>query len=465
MGDESWVEIGSGQPRAICGQFRVAAALPRARCNSTRRLGYDPASVHVVEPVMQHQIETATRLNEVRYEIRGELARRALELEQQGRQIVKLNIGNPGLFGFETPAHLRAAIVDNLPKSDPYCHQQGLAAAREAIAMREIGRGAPNASPDGVFVGNGVSELIDLALRGLLNPGDEVLVPSPDYPLWTAAVILNGGHAVHYPCRPENGFVPDVAEIEARITPRTRAIVVINPNNPTGAVYPRALLAQIAELAARHRLVVMADEIYDEILYDDAEFVPMATVATETVCLTFSGLSKVHRACGWRVGWMSLSGYLKRAQDYRHALDLLAALRLCSNVTAQWTVQPALFGPNTIAALTAPGGRLHETRRAVIDACARSAFLKLVRPDGALYAFPGVDTTLLPAFDDHRFALDLLENEDVLLVPGSSFNVAYRTHLRLTLLPQAPLVDDVFARIERALERCSRQAHLKMAVA
>ncbi len=414
---------------------------------------------------MQHQIETATRLHEVRYEIRGELARRALELEQQGRRIIKLNIGNPGLFGFETPAHLRAAIRDNLPKSDAYCHQQGLAAAREAIAMREIARGAPSASPDGVFVGNGVSELIDLALRGLLNPGDEVLVPSPDYPLWTAAVILNGGRAVHYPCHPANGFVPDIAEIEARITPRTRAIVVINPNNPTGAVYPRALLAQIAELAARHRLVVMADEIYDEVLYDDAEFVPMSTLATETVCLTFSGLSKVHRACGWRVGWMSLSGFLKRAQDYRHALDLLAALRLCSNVTAQWTIQPALFGPNTIRELTAPGGRLHATRQAVIDACARSRFLSLVTPQGALYAFPGVDTTLLPGFDDHRFALDLLEHEDVLLVPGNSFNVAYRTHLRLTLLPQAELIDDVFARIDHALERASHQAHRHAAVA
>ncbi|HQW82581.1 MAG TPA: aminotransferase class I/II-fold pyridoxal phosphate-dependent enzyme [Pseudomonadota bacterium] len=414
---------------------------------------------------MPHQIETATRLQEVRYEIRGELARRALELEQQGRAIVKLNIGNPGLFGFETPAHLRAAIREHLPQSDPYCHQQGLAAAREAIAMREIARGAPNASPDSVFIGNGVSELIDLALRGLLNPGDEVLVPSPDYPLWTAAVILNGGYAVHYPCHPQNDFVPDIADIEVRITPRTRAIVVINPNNPTGAVYPRALLEQIADLAARHRLVVMADEIYDEILYDDAEFVAMATVATETVCLTFSGLSKVHRACGWRVGWMSLSGYLKRAQDYRHALDLLAALRLCSNVTAQWTIQPALFGPNTINTLIAPGGRLHDTRRAVVDACARSRFLTLVKPMGALYAFPGIDTALLPAFDDHRFALELLESEDVLLVPGSSFNVPYRTHFRLTLLPQAHLVDDVFARIERALERASQQAHLHMAVA
>jgi alanine-synthesizing transaminase len=413
---------------------------------------------------MSHrQITAATRLNEVRYEIRGELARRALELEQQGQNIIKLNIGNPGLFGFEAPPHLRAAIENNLQRSDPYCHQQGLAASREAIAMREIARGAPNASPDTVFIGNGVSELIDLALRGLLNPGDEVLVPSPDYPLWTASVILNGGVVQHYPCRAENAFAPDPDEIEARITPRTRALVVINPNNPTGAVYSRELLQKLADIAARHRLVLMADEIYDGILYGEAKYTPIASLATETLCITFSGLSKVHRACGWRVGWMSLSGYLKRAQEYRHALDLLAALRLCSNVTAQWAIEPALYGPDTISALTGSGGRLQRTRQAVIEGVARSRFLDLVEPDGALYAFPCVDTTLLPGFDDHSFALDLLEQEQVLLVPGSSFNVAYRTHFRLTLLPQAEVMDEVFVRMERALERASHAAHRAVA--
>jgi len=411
----------------------------------------------------QRQVPVASRLSEVRYEIRGELARRALELENQGRSIIKLNIGNPGLFEFEAPAHLREALARHLPDSDPYCHQQGLAAAREAIAMREIKRGAPNAAPNHVFVGNGVSELIDIALRGLLNPGEEVLVPSPDYPLWTAAVILNGGRAVHYPCLPENGFLPDPEALEARITPRTRAIVVINPNNPTGAVYPKELLQSLADIATRHRLVLMADEIYDGITYDDAPFHPIAPLAPETVCVTFSGLSKVHRACGWRVGWMSLSGPLKRAQDYLHALDLLSALRLCANVTAQWAIEPALHGPDTISALTRKGGRLNEARQAVIDGVARSQFLRLVRPSGALYAFPGVDTTLLPGFDDHRFALELLETEDVLLVPGSSFNVPYRTHLRLTLLPRATQIDDVFVRIERALERASRLAHRHVA--
>jgi len=411
----------------------------------------------------QRQIAAATRLDEVRYEIRGELARRALELEQQGQSIIKLNIGNPGLFGFDTPDHLRSAIRDNLERSDPYCHQQGLSIARDAIAQREIARGAPQASAETVFVGNGVSELIDLALRGLLNAGDEVLVPSPDYPLWTASVILNGGVVQHYPCHAENGFHPDPDDIEARITPRTRALVVINPNNPTGAVYPRELLQKLADIAARHRLVLMADEIYDGVLYGTAQYTPIAALATETLCLTFSGLSKVHRACGWRVGWMSLSGYLKRAQEYRHALDLLAALRLCSNVTAQWAIAPALHGPDTISALTGPGGRLERTRQAVIAGVARSGFLDLVTPEGALYAFPRVDNSLLPDFDDHRFALDLLEHEQVLLVPGSSFNVPYRTHFRLTLLPQAEIMDEVFLRMERALDRASRAAHRAVA--
>lgn len=401
------------------------------------------------------QIATASRLLDVRYEIRGELARRAGLLERQGRPIIRLNIGNPALFGFETPAHLRAALADNTASSDAYCHQQGLTCAREAIAARESARGARQASADQVFIGNGVSELIDLSLRALLNPGDQVLVPSPDYPLWTASVILNGGVVAHYPCDAANDFLPDPEQIEARITARTRALVLINPNNPTGAVYPRALLERIAEIAARHRLVLLADEIYDGVLYDQAVYTPAAALAGDALCVTFSGLSKVHRACGWRVGWMSLSGNMKRAGDYLHALDLLAALRLCSNVLAQWAIVPALTGADTITALTAPAGRLHRTRQAAIDGVANSYFLSLVKPNGALYAFPGVDRERIPGFDDHQFALDLLEQEQVLLVPGSSFNVAYRNHLRLTLLPEAEQMSEVFVRIERQLERCA----------
>lgn len=400
-----------------------------------------------------HTPAPAHRLRDVRYEIRGELARRAQALEAAGRSVIKLNIGNPGLFGFETPGHLREAVAAGLPASEAYCHQQGLAQAREAIAGQQQQRGATGAHAERVWIGNGVSELIDICLRALLDPGDEVLVPAPDYPLWTAATVLNGGVAVHYPCLAQNGFVPEVDAIEALITPRTRALVVINPNNPTGAVYPRATLLAMAELATRHGLVLMADEIYDGLLYDEAVFEPVARLAPEALCLSFGGLSKVHRACGYRAGWVSLSGALQHSGAYQHALDLLSALRLCANVAAQWAIAPALEGPDTTTAMTRPGGRLFETRRVVVEACARSAALRLVKPDGALYAFPGIDLETCPGFDDHTFALELLEREGVLLVPGSSFNVAYRNHLRLTLLPDAAVMADVFARMERTLAR------------
>jgi len=398
-------------------------------------------------------LKTRERLSEVRYEIRGELARRARELEAQGRTLVKLNIGNPGAFGFRAPEHLQRAIADRIASTDPYTHQQGLPAAREAIAEFHRQRGTPNASPERVFVGNGVSELIDLSLRALLNPGDEVLLPSPDYPLWSAATILNDGRPVYYRCQPENGFLPDPDEIASLVSPRTRAIVLINPNNPTGATYPRALLERIVAIAARHNLLLMSDEIYDDIRYDDATFQPLAPLAGDLPCLSFGGLSKVHRACGWRVGWAVLSGDPLASGDFHHAMDLLGALRLCANVPGQFAIEQALHGEDTIRALTAPGGRLHDTRRALIDCCAQSEHLSLVEPQGALYGFPAVVGAAAEGFDDHAFALEMLESEDVLIVPGSSFNVPYRNHFRVTLLPEAGVLRDVFARIDRVLAR------------
>ena len=308
-------------------------------------------------------------------------------------------------------------------------------------------------SAERVFVGNGVSELIDLSLRALLNPGDEVLLPSPDYPLWSAATILNDGRPVYYRCAPENDFLPDPDEIESLVTPRTRAIVLINPNNPTGATYPRELLERIVEIAARHGLLLMADEIYDSILYDGATFEPLAPLAGEVPCLSFGGLSKVHRACGWRVGWAVLSGDPLASGDFHHAMDLLGALRLCANVPGQFAIEAALHGEDTIAPLCAPGGRLYEARRAVIESVAASEHLQLVAPAGALYAFPAVTGAAAHGFDDHGFALELLESEDVLVVPGSSFNVPYRNHFRVTLLPQPDDLREVFARIERVLAR------------
>lgn len=415
-------------------------------------LGFATTSA-VRQPMSPPSLKTRERLSEVRYEIRGELARRARELEAQGRTLIKLNIGNPGAFGFRAPEHLQRAIADGIADTVPYTHQQGLPAARDAVAAFHKARGTPNASPERVFIGNGVSELIDLSLRALLNPGDEVLLPSPDYPLWSASTILNDGRPVYYRCKVADDFLPDPEEIEALVSSRTRAIVLINPNNPTGASYPRELLERIVAIAAKHDLLLMCDEIYDGILYDDAEFVPVAPIAGDVPCLSFGGLSKVHRACGWRVGWAVLSGDPMRSGEFHHAMDLLGALRLCANVPGQFAIDAALHGIDTIAPLCGAGGRLHEARRAVAESCAASEHLKLVVPDAALYAFPGVTGAAAEGFDDHAFALELLETQDVLIVPGSSFNVPYRNHFRVTLLPEPDALREVFARIDRVLSR------------
>jgi alanine-synthesizing transaminase len=397
-------------------------------------------------------------LANVRYEIRGKLARRALALERLGYDIVSLNIGNPFAFGFRTPETMRLAMIENLRNSEGYVHQKGIFPAREAVVMQQQERGVRGVTAEEVFIGNGVSELIDLTLRALLNPGDEVLVPSPDYPLWTAAVNLNAGHAVHYPCHAAQRFIPDPAEIESLITKRTRAIVVVNPNNPTGAVYPRKTLTAIAELAEKHRLVVLCDEIYDHILYDAAEFVPMATLVHNTLCCTMSGLSKVYRACGYRVGWASFSGDVENAREYLSGLELLSSLRLCSNVPGQWAVQTALGGYQSIQELTRPGGRLYESRRAILDAVARSKYLKLARPMGALYAFVEVCSDALPNFDDQTFALELLEKKHVLVAPGVSFNVPYRNAFRITNLPEPEVLATVFSRIDELLDAQASEA-------
>ncbi|TVS12022.1 MAG: aminotransferase class I/II-fold pyridoxal phosphate-dependent enzyme [Wenzhouxiangella sp.] len=394
----------------------------------------------------------ASRIDQVRYEIRGALARRARELEQEGNDVLHLNIGNPGAFGLRTPETMRRAVVRNLKYSEAYGPQTGIFPAREAVAMQFQSRGLTGTRFDQVMIGNGVSELVDLVLRSLLEPDDEVLIPAPDYPLWTAAVVLNGGRAVHYPCPADQGFQPDIDAIRARITPKTRALVVINPNNPTGAVYPEAVLQALADLAAEHDLILFSDEIYDAICYDDARFVPMAPLANETLCVSFGGLSKVYRACGWRVGWAVFTGALERAGDYMLAVEKLAALRLSANVPGQWAVQTALGGYQSIADLVAPEGRLYESRRAVIEACERSRYLDLVAPMGALYAFPSIKPGVLSDFDDHRFAAELLEQKHILVVPGSSFNIAQRNHFRITLLPEAEDLAAAFERIDELLE-------------
>jgi len=396
-------------------------------------------------------IKTSEALTDVKYEIRGQLAHRAEVLEKRGYEIHSLNIGNPGLFGFRTPETMRLAMIENLGLAEPYSHQKGIFPAREAVVMQQQERGILNVTADDVFIGNGVSELIDLSLRALLNRGDEVLVPSPDYPLWSAAVTLNGGIVRHYECLPGDAFKPDLARIEALLTPRTRAIVVINPNNPTGAVYDKDTLAGIAELAERNDLVVLADEIYDQMTYDEAVFVPMAAMVRDGVCLTYSGLSKVYRACGYRVGWCAFSGDLDRSEDFRHAMELLASLRLCSNVPGQWAVQTALGGFQSIRELVSPDGRLHQSRQAVIDAVEASRWLTMVPPMGAMYAFIRLDPEIARQADDQRFALDLLEQKHVLVAPGSSFNTSYNDHFRITTLPDRETIQDVFERMESLL--------------
>ena len=398
-------------------------------------------------------IGSSNGLKDVKYEIRGQLAHRAMELEKRGYEIISLNIGNPGLFGFRTPETMRLAMIENLSLAEPYSHQKGIFPAREAVVMQQQNRGITGVSADDVFIGNGVSELIDLTLRALLNPGDEVLVPSPDYPLWSAAVTLNGGTPRYYDCLPENGFLPDPDAIEARVGERTRAIVVINPNNPTGAVYDREVLASIARIAERHGLLLMADEIYDQMVYDDARFVPMAALAQGAVCLTYSGLSKVYRACGYRVGWCVFSGDLDRARAYIHAMELLAALRLCSNVPGQWAVQTALGGFQSIRDLVAPGGRLHQQRQTIIERVAASPYLNLHAPRGAMYAFIRLDERFDDTLDDQSFAMELLDSMHVLVAPGSSFNTPYRNHFRITTLPDNDTLHTVFDRIDSLLDQ------------
>ncbi len=401
------------------------------------------------------ELRTNEVLQGVRYEIRGELAARAALLERQGYEIISLNIGNPGLFGFRTPETMRLAIIENLYQSEAYSHQKGIFPAREAVVMQQQMRGVMDLTAEDVVMGNGVSECIDLALRALLNSGDEVLIPSPDYPLWSASVSLNRGRPVYYNCKPENGFQPDPEEIAQLITESTRAIVIINPNNPTGAVYSRECLAAIARIAEQHGLVVLSDEIYDQVLYDDASHVPMATLVHDTLCVTFNGLSKVYRACGYRVGWIVFSGDRTRAHEYQHAVELLASLRLCANVPGQWAVQTALGGYQSIHALTAPDGRLFESRQAVIDGVAKNPRLSMVTPQGAMYAFIRVQPDNGVTFDDKAFAFSLLEDRHVLVAPGSSFNVPYRDHFRITLLPEARVIETVFERLHEHLQHWS----------
>jgi alanine-synthesizing transaminase len=397
------------------------------------------------------QLRPARHLHNVKYEIRGPLARRAEELEREGYEIVKLNIGNLAPFGFRMPETMRIATIENLSQAEGYCHQKGIFPAREAVVMDTQTHGIAGVTAEDVFMGNGVSELILMTMEALLEPGDEVLLPAPDYPLWTAAVVITGGRPVYYQCRADAGFVPDPEEVARLVTARCKALVLVNPNNPTGAVYPREIVERLVRIAEERKIVLFSDEIYNRILYEGARHVPVATLCQGTLCATFGGLSKVYRACGFRTGWVFFSGQKDHAGEYLNCLETLASLRLCANVPGQWAVQTALGGVQSIYDLTSPSGRLGRQRQTLIQCVARSRYLTLVKPMGALYGFVGTRTDELASFDDEAFAMALLEKKHVLVAPGTSFNVDYKHHFRVTFLPDEDTLTNVFARIESLL--------------
>ena len=392
-------------------------------------------------------LRQSRKLEDVCYDIRGPVLEQAKRLEDEGRRIIKLNIGNPAPFGFEAPDEILVDVVRNLANSQGYCDSQGLLSARTAVVQHYQERGIDAVHVDDVWLGNGVSELITMALQAMLDNGDEVLVPAPDYPLWTASTCLAGGTPVHYLCDESAGWLPDVEHIRSRITPRTKAIVVINPNNPTGAVYPRPVLEEIAALAREHQLVVLADEIYDKILYDGATHHSMAAVAPDVFTLTFNGLSKAYRVAGFRAGWLMVTGPKKHASSYLEGLTILANMRLCANVPAQHAIQIALGGRQSIRDLVLPGGRLLEQRDAAMTALAKIPGVSCVRPSGSLYVFPRLGPEVYPIKDDQQFVLDLLRDQHVLVVQGTGFNWPDPDHLRIVTLPRADDLTEAIGRI------------------
>lgn len=400
---------------------------------------------------MAPKIQKSHKLDDVLYDIRGPILAEANRLEHEGNRIFKLNIGNPAPFGFDAPEEVLVDMVRNLPTSQGYCDSQGLYSARKAVMQYNQRMGITGVEIDDIYVGNGVSELIGMALQGLLNDGDEVLIPSPDYPLWTAATTLSGGTPVHYRCDEDAGWSPDLADMEAKITANTRAIVVINPNNPTGAVYSRSVLQQIADLARKHDLVVMADEIYDKILYDDAQHTSIASLANDVVFLTLNGLSKTYRVAGFRSGWMTISGAKHRAGSYIEGLNMLASMRLCANVPAQHAIQSSLGGYQSIAEFVTPGGRLYEQRAVAHELINAIDGLSCAKPAGALYMFVKIEAERFNITDDQQFVLDFLQSEHILLVQGTGFNYPTPDHFRLVFLPRVGDLRWAIGRLEKFL--------------
>lgn len=392
------------------------------------------------------RIRQSARLADVCYDIRGPVLARAKQLEAAGAEVIKLNIGNPGAFGFEAPPEVSAALVEHLPRAAGYSDSKGISAAREAVAAHYRAIGVPDVDIEDVYLGNGVSELIQLALGALLDAGDEVLIPSPDYPLWTAAVSLTGARPVHYRCDESNGWQPDLDDLRSKVTPRTRAIVVINPNNPTGAVYSREVLEGIAAVAREHQVVLMADEIYDRILYDGAVHHSVSVLAPDVLTLTFSGLSKAYLVAGYRAGWMVVAGPKEMASSYIEGLEILTNMRLCANHPAQHAVAAALAGPQSIQQMTLPTGRLGVQRDRSLELLTAIPGVTCVKPAGALYLFPRLDPERYVIKDDQQFVLELLEAKHLLLVQGTGFNLPTTDHLRIVTLPPVDVLEDAIGR-------------------
>jgi alanine-synthesizing transaminase len=402
-------------------------------------------------------VQKSKKLADVCYDIRGPVLEKARQMEEEGHKILKLNIGNLAVFGFDAPDEIVQDMIRNLSNASGYTDSKGLFAPRKAIMHYTQQKEIEGVTIDDVYLGNGASELIVMSMNALLNTGDEVLVPAPDYPLWTAAVSLSGGKPVHYVCDEQADWFPDIADIERKINSNTRAIVVINPNNPTGALYPTALLQEIVELARKHQLIIFADEIYDKVLYDGATHTSIASLADDVLFITFNGLSKNYRSCGYRAGWMVVSGHKKHARDYIEGLNMLASMRLCANAPGQYAIQTALGGYQSIKDLVAPGGRLARQRDLAHRLLTDIPGVTCVKPKSALYMFPRLDPALYPIADDQQFAYELLAEERVLIVQGTGFNCPTTDHFRVVFLPNTDDLGDAVGRIARFLEGYRRR--------
>ncbi|MFM8757798.1 MAG: pyridoxal phosphate-dependent aminotransferase [Limnohabitans sp.] len=397
-------------------------------------------------------VQKSAKLANVCYDIRGPIMDRARQMEEEGQKIIRLNIGNLAVFGFDAPEEIQQDMIRNLPNSAGYSDSKGIFAARKAVMHETQKQGIKGVSLDDIYLGNGASELIVMATNALLDNGDELLLPAPDYPLWTAAASLSGGTPVHYMCKESDGWLPDLSDIRSRITTRTKGIVVINPNNPTGALYSKELLMGIVEIAREHGLVIFADEVYDKVLYDGVSHTPIGSLSEDVLTLTFNSLSKSYRSCGYRAGWLVVSGDKKPALDYIEGLNMLSNMRLCANVPGQWAVQTALGGYQSINELVAEGGRLRKQRDLAFQLITSIPGVTCVKPQAALYMFPRLDPVIYPIKDDQKFFLELLEETRVMLVQGTGFNWPAPDHFRIVFLPHEDDLREAIQRLARFLE-------------